>query len=216
LWIESVQRSFFNPTWNTSAIKNKTNMILPIVAYGNPSLRKISEDIKPDYPGLEQLIADMFETMYASNGVGLAAPQINRSIRLFVVDTKAYEKDYPEAADFKKVFINARILEKSGEKWIFNEGCLSVPEIREDIERETNVRIRYQDEHFLMHEEEYGGVISRVIQHEYDHLEGILFVDKVSSLRKMLLKRKLTEISKGIVDVKYKMIFPLQKKNVRR
>jgi peptide deformylase len=187
-------------------------MVLPIVAYGNPSLRKISEDIGPDYPGLDQLIEDMYETMYASNGVGLAAPQVNRSIRLFVIDTKAYAKDYPEAKDFKKVFINARIISKSGDLWIFNEGCLSVPEIREDIERETFVRIRYQDERFVLHEEEYGGVISRVIQHEYDHLDGILFVDKVSSLRKILLKRKLTDISKGLVDVKYKMIFPLLKK----
>jgi peptide deformylase len=188
-------------------------MILPIVAYGNASLRKVSEDIGPDYPGLNQLIFDMYDTMYTASGVGLAAPQVNRSIRLFVIDAKAYEKDYPEVKDFKKVFINARILERSGEKWIFNEGCLSVPEIREDIEREQNVRIRYQDENFATHEEEYSGVIARVIQHEYDHLDGILFVDKVSSLKKMLLKRKLTEISKGLVDVKYRMIFPLQKKN---
>ena len=187
-------------------------MILPIVAYGNSSLRKVSADIKPDYPGLEQLIADMYETMYASNGVGLAAPQVNRSIRLFVVDTHPYEKDYPEAKDFKKIFINAKILETSGPVWSFNEGCLSVPEIREDIERQTFVRIRYKDENFIEHEEEYGGVISRVIQHEYDHLQGILFVDRVSSLRKMLLKRKLTEISKGLVNPPYKMIFPLQKK----
>jgi peptide deformylase len=191
-------------------------MILPIVAYGNASLRKISEDIEPGYPGLEQLIADMFETMYASNGVGLAAPQVNRSIRLFVMDTKAYEKDYPEVKDFKKVFINARILEKRGPLWTFNEGCLSVPEIREDIDRETHILMRYQDEKFNMYEEEFDGILSRVIQHEYDHLEGVLFVDKVSSLRKMLLKRKLTDISKGLIDPPYRMIYPLQKKGGRK
>lgn len=187
-------------------------MVLPIVAYGHPILRKVAEDIQPDYPGLKQLIADMFETMYASYGVGLAAPQINKSIRLIVIDANVYAEDYPEAKGFKQVFINPEILELSGDMWTFNEGCLSVPEIREDIDRETTVRIRFKDEHFVEHDEVYKGVVSRVIQHEYDHLEGILFVDKVSSLRKMLLKRKLTDISKGYIKPSYKMIYPLQKK----
>ncbi len=188
-------------------------MILPIVAYGHPNLRKIAEDITADYPGLKTLVADMFATMYGSNGVGLAAPQVNKSIRLFVVDANIYADDYPEAKNFKQVFINAQILELSGAIWTFNEGCLSVPEIREDIERETFVRIRFQDENFVEHEETYGGIVSRIIQHEYDHLEGVLFVDKVSSLRKVLLKRRLTDISKGNIKASYKMIFPLQKKN---
>jgi peptide deformylase len=187
-------------------------MILPVTAYGCPVLRKVAEDIPPDYPDLQKLIADMYETMYASNGVGLAAPQINRSIRMIVTDTKPYGKDHPEASDFKKVFINIRILEETGNMWSFNEGCLSLPEIREDVDRKEFVRIKYVDEHFVEHEEVYGGVIARVIQHEYDHLEGILFVDRVSSLRKMLLKRKLSEISKGLVNPPYKMIYPLQKK----
>lgn len=187
-------------------------MILPIVAYGHPLLRKVSEDISRDYPGLKTLIDDMFETMYASNGVGLAAPQVNKSIRLFVIDANVYAEDYPEAKGFKQVFINPKILELSGDLWTFNEGCLSVPEIREDIDRETFVKIRYCDEQFNEKEETFGGILARVIQHEYDHLEGILFVDKVSSLRKMLLKRKLTDISKGNIKPSYKMIFPLQKK----
>lgn len=187
-------------------------MILPIVAYGHSILRKVAQDIDKDYPGLKELIADMFQTMYASQGVGLAAPQINRSIRLIVIDADIYAEDYPDAKGFKKVFINPHILELSGDLWTFNEGCLSVPEIREDIERETFVKISYLDEHFVAHEETYSGVLSRIIQHEYDHLEGVLFVDRVSSLRKMLLKRKLTDISKGNVKPSYKMIYPLQKK----
>jgi len=190
-------------------------MILPIVAYGHPNLRKVAEDIGPDYPGLKELIKDMHDTMYASSGVGLAAPQVNRSIRLFVIDANVYAVDYPEAKGFKQIFINPKILELSGPMWTFNEGCLSVPDIREDIDRETFVKIRFMDENFVEHEEVYGGVISRVIQHEYDHLEGILFVDKVSSLRKVLLKRKLTDISKGYVNPSYKMIYPLQKKKRR-
>lgn len=187
-------------------------MILPIVAYGHPNLRKISEPITADYPDLEQFLNDMFETMYASNGVGLAAPQTNKSIRLFVIDAKYYEKEYPEAKGFKQVFINAEIIETTGDEWTFNEGCLSVPEVREDIYRKTFVRIRFQDENFVQHEEVYGGIISRIIQHEYDHLEGILFVDKVSSIRKVILKRRLSDISKGLIDPPYKMVYPLLKK----
>jgi peptide deformylase len=187
-------------------------MILPIVAYGHPNLRNISEDIGPDYPGLKELIADMFETMAASSGVGLAAPQINRSIRLFIIDANHYSDDYPAAKGFRKIFINPYITETMGTDWVFNEGCLSVPEIREDISRKTHVRIRYVDENFKEHEEVYDGILSRIIQHEYDHLEGILFVDKVGPLKKVLLKGKLSDITKGYIKPNYKMIYPVLKK----
>jgi peptide deformylase len=187
-------------------------MILPIVAYGHPTLRKVAEEIEPDYPGLDQLIEDMFETMYASSGVGLAAPQVNKGIRLFIVDATPFEEDYPEAAGFKKVFINPYILEESGEEWSFNEGCLSVPTVREDIIRKPRIVIEYQDRDFNIIEETYDGVMARIIQHEYDHIEGTIFVERVNPLRKMLLKRKLHDISSGNVDVDYKMIFPLKSK----
>ena len=187
-------------------------MILPIVAYGHPTLRKVAEEIEQDYPELDLLIEDMFETMYASQGVGLAAPQVNKSIRLFVVDATPYADDYPEAADFKKVFINPYILEETGEEWSFNEGCLSVPTVREDIIRKPRILIEYHDRDFNLIEETYDGVMARIIQHEYDHIEGTIFVEKVSPIRKMLLKRKLHDISSGNVDVDYKMIFPLQSK----
>jgi peptide deformylase len=152
--------------------------------------------------------------MYDSNGVGLAAPQVNRSIRLIVIDAAPYATDHPEVKELKKVFINARIINEWGDEWIFNEGCLSIPDIREDITRHGKIRIQYQDEDFNFHDEEHQGVAARIIQHEYDHLEGILFVDRISSLRKTLLKRRLNDISKGNVDVKYKMIFPVQKKKM--
>jgi peptide deformylase len=189
-------------------------MILPIVAYGHPVLRKVAQRINKDYPGLRELIEDMFETMMDSKGVGLAAPQVNRSVRFFVVDASPYEKDYPEVKGFKKVFINPKMIEESGDEWTFNEGCLSIPDIREDVIRNYELRIQYQDENFESYDEQFNGVIARVIQHEYDHLEGILFVDRISSLRKTLLKRKLNDISKGNVDVTYKMIFPIQKKKL--
>jgi peptide deformylase len=187
-------------------------MILPILAYGQPLLRKIAQPIDKDYPNLEQIIADMFETMYSSNGVGLAAPQIGLSIRLIVINTTPFGDDYPDAKNFKQVIINPTILEYSGNDWTFNEGCLSVPDLREDVIRKEKILIEYYDENFNFHSKEYEGICSRVIQHEYDHLEGILFVDKVSSLKKMLIKRKLSDISKGIVTHNYKMIFPVQKK----
>ncbi|MHC1778535.1 MAG: peptide deformylase [Lentimicrobium sp.] len=187
-------------------------MILPVLAYGHPALRKIAVDIDKDYPGLDQFIADMFETMYSSNGVGLAAPQVNRSIRLFVIDATPYAEDFPGETDLKRVFINARIVEESGEEWAFNEGCLSIPQIREDVVRKSELRIQYYDENFNFRDERLKGVFARVIQHEYDHLDGILFVDLINPLRKMLLKRKLSEITKGIVKTDYKMIFPLAKK----
>ncbi|HOV11393.1 MAG TPA: peptide deformylase [Bacteroidales bacterium] len=189
-------------------------MKLPIIAYGTPMLKKKSDDIDNTYPDLKKLIADMYETMYASIGVGLAAPQVGLNIRLLVVDTHPYAEDYPEGKDFKKVFINPQITEYSGKEWSFNEGCLSVPEIREDVVRPETIKIEYYDENFKFYSEEYSGIISRVIQHEYDHLEGVLFVDRLSSLKKMVLKRKLTDISKGLVKTKYKMVFPLQKKHV--
>lgn len=187
-------------------------MILPVLAYGHPALRKIAVDIDKDYPGLDQFIADMYETMYSSNGVGLAAPQVNRNIRLFIIDATPYAEDFPGETDLKRVFINAQIIEESGEEWAFNEGCLSIPQIREDVIRKPELRIQYYDENFVFHDERLKGVFARVIQHEYDHLDGILFVDLINPLRKMMLKRKLSEISKGIVKTDYKMIFPLAKK----
>jgi peptide deformylase len=188
--------------------------MLPIVAYGHPNLRRKAAEIDESYPALDELIESMFITMRESNGVGLAAPQINRSIRLFIIDASPYARDYPEVADFKKVFINPYILEETGREWTFNEGCLSIPDIREDVVRKSRVRIRYVDELFQPHEEVFEGVAARIIQHEYDHLEGILFVDRISSLRKTLLRRKLNDISRGAIDVDYKMIFPLQKKTM--
>lgn len=182
-------------------------MILPIVAYGDPVLKKVAEEIDSDYPGLEKLIADMYETMYSSKGVGLAAPQINKSIRLFIIDASPFADEYPELEGWKKTFINPRILEEEGEEWDFNEGCLSIPGIREDVERKPELILEYEDENFELHEEKFDGVVARVIQHEYDHLEGILFTDHLSPLKKRLLKGKLNDISKGIVDVNYKMKF---------
>jgi peptide deformylase len=187
-------------------------MILPIVAFGHPNLRKISQDITPDYEGLGELISNMWETMYYSSGVGLAAPQVNRQIRLFVVDATPYSKEHPETESFKKAFINPRILEEKGEEWAFNEGCLSIPEIHEDVIRPSEVHIIYRDEQFVEHDEWYTGIVGRIVQHEYDHLEGTLFVDKIHPLRKMMLKRKLSDITKGEIDVSYKMIFPQKKK----
>lgn len=190
-------------------------MKLPIVAYGHPNLRKVAQDIEKDYPGLDELIDNMFETMYSSNGVGLAAPQVNLSIRLFIVDASPYGDEKPELKDFKKVFINAHIIEEEGEPWDFSEGCLSIPEIHEDVSRKPKVRIQYYDRDLNFHDEEFEGIPGRIIQHEYDHLDGILFVDRISSLRKMLLKRKLNDISTGNIKVDYKMIFPAKKKKAR-
>lgn len=187
-------------------------MILPIVAYGHPTLKKVAEEIDQDYPGLDELISNMFETMYSAEGVGLAATQVNRGIRLFIVDASPFEEELPETDDLKKVFINPYILEEEGDEWSFNEGCLSVPKIREDILRKPNITIEYMDRDFNLIEEKYDGVMARVIQHEYDHLEGKIFVDRVNPLRKMLLKRRLHDISSGNIDVDYRMIFPLKSK----
>lgn len=182
-------------------------MIKTIVAYGNQSLRKKSEEIEPDYEGLETLIDDMFETMYKSDGIGLAAPQIGKSIRLFVIDASVMADDDPTLDGFKKVFINAQKLDESGEEWEFNEGCLSLPAIREDIKRKEVIRLSYLDENFNPHEEVFDGIKARIIQHEYDHLEGVLFIDHVSPLRKRLLKSKLNAIEKGKVSTNYKIKF---------
>lgn len=190
-------------------------MILPIVAYGDPVLKKKAKNIDADYPKLKELIANMYETMYGAYGVGLAAPQIGLSIRLFLVDTEpfadddSYSEEEQEALkNFKKTFINAEILEETGEEWSFNEGCLSIPDVREEVSRAPHLTIRYQDENFETHTEEYTGLIARVIQHEYDHIEGVLFTDKLSSFKKRLLKGKLNNISKGKIKADYRMRFP--------
>jgi peptide deformylase len=186
-------------------------MTYPIVVYGHSILRKVSEEIKKDYPGLNQLIEDLFETMYNSEGLGLAAPQIGKSIRIFVIDGKPVAEDEPSLADFKKVFINAHITERCGELQPMNEGCLSIPHIREEVMRESHIRINYYDESWLNHDEVFDGYKARIIQHEYDHLDGILFTDKVSPLKRRLLKSKLTAISKGKFEADYKTILPGQK-----
>jgi peptide deformylase len=191
-------------------------MVFPIVAYGHPVLRKVAKDINADYTGLQKLIEDMWETMYASAGVGLAAPQINKDIRLFVVDTAQMfanmkdeeKKEYPDDPGVKAVFINARIGELDGEEWAYNEGCLSIPKIREDISRHETVTLQYRDENFELQEKSFNGLSARVILHEYDHIEGKLFIDHISLLKRKLMKGKLNDISKGNVKVDYKMLFP--------
>ena len=194
-------------------------MILPIVAYGDPVLKKVGVDINKEYPNLDTLLENMFETMYNANGVGLAAPQIGLAIRLFIVDTTPFSDDEElteeeqKALDgFKRVFINAKIIKEEGAEWAFNEGCLSIPDVREDVFRKPKVTIEYLDENFKPHTEVFDGLIARVIQHEYDHIEGVLFTDKLSSLKKRLIKGRLGNISKGKIDVEYRMRFPDQKK----
>ncbi len=184
-------------------------MKLPIVAYGDPVLRKVCTDIDESYPDLQTLISNMFDTMYAASGVGLAAPQVGLPIRLFIVDTGA---DEDGKTGYKKVFINAKIIEETGKPWAFNEGCLSIPDVREDVFRKPNIRIQYYDENFKQHEEEVTGMPARVIQHEYDHIEGKLFTDTLGVLRKRMLKSKLDSISKGKIRTDYKMRFPQQSK----
>lgn len=189
-------------------------MVLPIVAYGEPVLRQPATDITPDYPGLQALIADMFETMDNAAGVGLAAPQIGKSIRLFVVDTTPmYDEQDPEAElkGYRKVFINPRITSRAGPEWVFNEGCLSIPGIREDVTRPEEITITYRDAGFAEHTETLGGLRARVIQHEYDHIEGILFTDHLSPLKKQFLRAKLAGISKGKTKADYPMHFPRAK-----
>ncbi|MFS4494605.1 peptide deformylase [Maribacter sp. 2308TA10-17] len=194
-------------------------MILPIVAYGDPVLRKVGKDIDKDYPKFKELIANMWETMYGAKGVGLAAPQIGLPIRVFLVDTTPFaddeelsKKERKQLDGFKKAFINARIDEEVGEEWAFNEGCLSIPDVREDVKRMDTITVTYMDENFKTHTATYDGLLARVIQHEYDHIEGILFTDKLSGLKKRLLKSRLANISKGKIDVDYRMRFPNAKK----
>ncbi|MEN3324834.1 peptide deformylase [Mariniflexile soesokkakense] len=194
-------------------------MILPIVAYGDPVLKKLGVDINKEYPKLDDLLVNMFETMYNASGVGLAAPQIGLAIRLFIVDTTPFSDDEDLTDEeqkalngFKRVFINATILKEEGDEWAFNEGCLSIPDVREDVFRKPKITIEYLDENFELHTEVFDGLIARVIQHEYDHIEGVLFTDKLSSLKKRLIKGRLANISKGKIDVDYRMRFPDQKK----
>ena len=191
-------------------------MILPIVAYGSPILRKVCSDITADYPGLEKLLTDMWETMYNSNGVGLAAPQINKEIRLFIMDSEQIfanqeeeDKDeFPDAPGYKAVFINPRIKALNGEEWAYNEGCLSIPKIREDVYREEEVTLEFDDQHFNHHTKTFNGITARVILHEYDHIEGKLFIDHIKPLKRKLLQRKLNDITKGKISVDYRMVFP--------
>ena len=188
-------------------------MKYPIIASGDPILRKKATAIEPDeYPHIKEMVDNMFETMYAAHGVGLAAPQVGLSMRLFVIDCTPFDDDDPSLTGLKKTFINATILEETGEEWAFNEGCLSIPDIREDVYRKAVIRISYYDENWKHHEETFKGLAARVIQHEYDHIEGKLFTDKLNPLRKRILEKKLNDISRGIVDVDYRMKFPAAKK----
>ena len=194
-------------------------MILPIIAYGDPVLRKVADDIDKDHPKLNDLLANMWETMYNASGVGLAAPQIGLPIRIFLVDTTPFsgdedltEEEQKQLDGFKQVFINATIEEETGDEWAFNEGCLSIPDVREDVSRKGTIKIAYLDENFKEHEKTFDGLLARVIQHEYDHIEGVLFTDKLSALKKRMLKGRLTNISKGKISVDYRMKFPAMKK----
>ena len=183
-------------------------MILPIVAYGDPVLRKVGAEITKDYPGLEKLIEDMYETMVKAKGVGLAAPQVGKSIKLFVIDsTRMYDEDEKNEG-LKEVFINPTMIEETGDDWPYEEGCLSIPSIREDVYRQDTIKIHYYDRNFKLQKKSFNGLTARVIQHEYDHVIGKLFIDHIKPLKKSLLKGKLDKISKGIVDVEYKMKFP--------
>ena len=194
-------------------------MILPIVAYGDPVLRKVAVAIDAAYPDLEKLITNMKETMYNASGVGLAAPQIGKAIRLFLIDASPFAEDDNLSKEertvlksFNRVFINPKILEEDGEEWLFNEGCLSIPDVREDVSRQPKITIEYQDENFTIHTETLEGLAARVFQHEYDHIEGILFTDKLSTLKKRIIKKKLENISKGKISADYRMRFPNAKK----
>lgn len=194
-------------------------MVIPIVAYGDPVLKKKAKDIDENYPELKVLIENMFETMYNAYGVGIAAPQIGLPIRVFVIDATPFAEDEDLVEEeketlkgLKKVFINAQIIAEEGDEWAFNEGCLSIPDVREDVFRKPEITIEYYDENFEKHTETYDGLAARVIQHEYDHIEGVLFTDKLSSLKKRLIKGKLANISKGKISVDYRMRFPALKK----
>ena len=188
-------------------------MILPIIGYGNPILKITSKDINNSYPNLKQLINDMYETMYNANGVGLAAPQIGKSIRLFIIDTAPFlnidenEIEGIKVESIKQTFINPVIIQESGDSWSFEEGCLSIPHIREDVKRKSDINIEFYDENFTLNKKSFSGIVARVIQHEYDHIQGILFTDKLTSFKKRLLKNKLNNIEKGNIDIDYLMDF---------
>jgi len=194
-------------------------MILPIVAYGNPVLKRVADEITSDYPDLSELIENMWETMYAAHGVGLAAPQIGLSIRLFVIDASLFvdeeqmdQEEIDTLKDLKKVFVNPIIEEEQGELWSFNEGCLSIPDVREDVSRKEEILVSYVDENFTPQQLKLNGLAARVVQHEYDHIQGVLFTDHLSPLKKRLIKKRLTSISKGSVSVEYRMKFPKKSK----
>lgn len=193
-------------------------MIIPIYGYGEPVLRQVATEISPDYPNLKEVIANMYETMYNAYGVGLAAPQVGMSIRLFVIDTEPFSdssdlsaEEKEQLKNFKKTFINAKILKEEGEEWGFNEGCLSIPDVREDVYRKERITIEYCEEDFVMKTEVFDGLIARVIQHEYDHIEGVLFTDKISMLKKTLIKKKLQNIMDGKAFPDYRMKFANKK-----
>jgi peptide deformylase len=183
-------------------------MNLPVYVYGSPILRKVAVDIDRDYKGLKEFIADMWDTMYKSDGVGLAAPQVGKSIRVIVIDGSPMADDEPSMENFKLTLINAHVIEQSGDDFVYQEGCLSLPGIREDVTRPSKIKIRYYDENWQLHEDEFDGYKARIVQHEYDHLDGFMFVDKISFIRRRLLNSRLTAISKGKVDVAYKIKFP--------
>jgi peptide deformylase len=196
----------------------RKEMILSIVGYGDPVLRKVCEEISPDYRDLKQLIGDMFDTMYSASGIGLAAPQVGLAIRLFVVDTEPFsddedltEEERKRLGDFKRVFINAKMLKEEGDEWAFNEGCLSIPDVREDVYRHERITIEYYDEDFNKKTEEFDGMAARVIQHEYDHIEGVLFTDLISTLKKQMIKKRLQNIMEGKIRADYKMRFAAKK-----
>jgi len=190
-------------------------MILPIVAYGDPVLRKVAQEVGPEYPNLKELISNMKQTMYNASGVGIAAPQIGKSVRIFIIDATPFAEDEDiselerdQLKDFKQVFINPTIVSEEGDEWAFAEGCLSIPDIREDVLRQETVSFEYVDENFKKHSKTLTGIAARVFQHEYDHLEGVLFTDKLSSLKKRILKKKLEKISLGKITSSYRMRFP--------
>ncbi len=191
-------------------------MVLPIVGYGSPVLRQQAEEIEENYPDLDKLIADMFDTMREADGIGLAAPQIGRAVSLFVVDLSPLKDEDPSLADYKKVYINPRIVEEKGESISYNEGCLSVPDIHEDVERKDIVVIEYYNQDWELVEEELSGIRSRVVQHEYDHLEGVIFTDRVSALKKRLIKTRLGNITKGKIAARYRMKFGVKNKEIAR
>jgi peptide deformylase len=186
-------------------------MTYPIYVYGHPVLRKIAKDIEKDHPDLDTLIADMFETMYNSDGLGLAAPQIGKSLRIFVIDGEPLGEDHPEMKDFKKVYINPRVVERKGEIVPMNEGCLSLPGIHEEVDRESELRIQYYDQEWNYHDEVYNGYKARVVLHEYDHLDGVLFTDRLSPLRRRLIKGKLNDLTRGKFTADYRTVLPAGK-----